>query len=252
MSTMPPAMPPQGAPQKKKTSPLVWILGGIAVLMCGVMLTCGVAAFMLTRAVKNAGFDPDLMQKNPGLAMAKMVAAIHPDAQVVSTNDREGKIVIRDKSTGKLMTFKFDPEKKTLVLAGDDGQEVKITASGDGSNGTVAISSPDGTVKYGAGSEKAPDWVPVYPGSTTAATYSAQANDGLQNTFTFKTKDPAAKVVSFYQDQLKAAGFTVTQVLGDQGGLVTGETAEKKRTITVTIGSTSDGTEGSVMAIEKK
>jgi hypothetical protein len=251
MSTVPPPMP-QGAPPPKKTSPLVWILGGIAVLMCGVMLTCGIGAYMLTRAVKNAGFDPDLMQRNPGLAMTKMAAALHPDLEVISTNDRTGKITMREKSTGKTLTFKFDPDKKTLVMAGDDGQEVKISTSGDGANGSVAISTADGTMKYGAGSGKAPDWVPVYPGSTTAAAYSAQNNDGSQNTFTFKSQDAASKVVAFYQEQLKATGFTVTQVLGDQGGLVTGENAEKKRTLTVTIGSSAEGTEGSVMAIEKK
>ncbi len=248
MSTAPPPMPQGPGAPAKKTSPLVWILGGIAVLMCGVMLMCGVGAFVAYRAVKSAGFDPDLMQRNPGLALTKMAAALHPDLEVVSTNDRTGKITMREKSTGKIMTFKFDPDKKTLVVTDDEGKEVKITSSGDG----ATISSGDGTLKYGAGSEKAPDWVPVYPGASTVGTFSAQNNDGSQNTFTFKTKDASSKVVAFYQDQLKAAGFAVTQALGDQGGLITGESAEKKRTITVTIGSSAEGTEGSVMAVEKK
>jgi hypothetical protein len=217
-------------------------------MFCG-LAVCGVGMFMLKRAVHNAGFDSDLMQKNPGLAMTKMMAAINPDAQVVSTNDRAGTITIRDKSSGKLVTMKFDPDKKTMVVVGDDGKEVKISAS----DGSFTASSSDGTVKYGAGAEKAPSWVPIYPGATTTGTFSADSNDGSQNTFTFKTSDATSKVIAFYQEQLKSAGMNVTQMLnGDQGGLITGETAEKKRTITVTIGSSGEGTEGSIMAVEKK
>ncbi len=244
MSTVPPPMPPNSGAPAKKTSPLVWILGGVAILICCVTLTCAVGGYFAYRAVKNAGFDPDLMQKNPGLALAKMAAAMNPNAEVLSTNDRTGKITIRDKSTGKVMTMKFDPEKKTLVVIDDDGKEA---------SGTVTVESADGTVKYGANTNiKAPAWVPMYPGANAQGTFSAEAKDGAQNTFTFKTSDSPAKVIAFYQDQLKAAGFTVTQMTSDQGGLVTGEMADKSKTITVTVGSSAEGTQGSVMAVEKK
>ncbi len=253
MSTVPPALPPQnpGTPPKK-TSPLVWILGGVAVLMCGIMLTCGIAGFMAYRAVKNAGFDPDLMQRNPGLAITKMAATLHPDYQVISTDDRSGKITMREKATGKVMTFKFDPDKKTLVMIDENGKEAKISVSGDGSNGSLTVESGDGKVKYGTGAAKAPDWVPVYPGTSMSGTFSAQGPDGESSSFTFKSSDPASKVIAFYQEQLKSAGFTVTQMTTDQGGLITGETAEKKRTVTVTVGTSGAGTEGSIMAVEKK
>jgi len=250
MASAPPSMP-QGTPPKK-TSPLVWILGGIVVVMCGITLMCGAVAFLGYRAAKNIGFDADLMQRNPGLAITKMAAALHPDMEVISTNDRTGNITMREKSTGKVMTFKFDPDQKTLVVVGDDGKEVKITSSGDGDKGSLAISSADGTLKYGNAAGKAPDWVPIYPGAATTGTFSASNNEGDQNTFTFKTKDPTAKVVAFYQEQLKGGGYSVTQMISDQGGLVSGENAEKKRTLTVTLGSTAEGTEGSVMAVQKK
>jgi hypothetical protein len=252
MATAPPPMPQGPGTPAKKTSPLVWILGGVVVLMCGVMMMCGVGAFLAYRAVKNAGFDPDLMQRNPGLAITKMAAALHPDYEVISTNDRTGKITMREKSTGKVMTFKFDPDRKTLVIADEDGKEVKIT--GGDSNGSLSISSSDGSVKMGAGAAatKPPDWVPVYPGASTTGTFSAQGNEGSQNTFSFKTNDAPSKVVVFYQDQLKAAGFTVTQVTTDQGGMITGEAADKRRTITVTVGSSGGGAQGSVLAVEKK
>ena len=253
-SAMPPGMPPQGpgAPVKK-TSPLVWILGGLAVLMIGGMLMCGVVGFLAVRAVKNAGFDPDLMKRNPGLAMAKMVAAVNPNLQTVSTNERTGTITMRDKTNGKMITFKFDAEKKSMVVVGDDGQEVTFNASGDGKNGAVTVQSSEGTMRFGAAAgNTAPAWVPVYPGSSPQGTMATQTKDGNSNTFTFKTSDGAGQVLTYYQDQLKSAGFKMNLVTtGDQGGMVQAEDSDKRRTIIVTVGTSAEGTQASVMAVEK-
>ena len=81
---------------------------------------------------------------------------------------------------------------------------------------------------------------------------STQSKEGNSNTFTFKTNDAASKVIAYYQDQLKSAGFTVNLVSsGDQGGMVHAEDSAKKRTIIVTVGTSSEGTQGSVMSVEK-
>jgi hypothetical protein len=253
-SAMPPGMPPQGpgAPAKK-TSPLVWILGGLAVLMFGGMLMCGVVGFLAVRAVKNAGFDPDLMKRNPGLAMAKMAAAVNPNLETVRTNERAGTITMREKSTGKIITFRFDPDKKSLVVVGDDGKEVRFSASGEGKDGAVTVQSSEGTMRFGAAAgNTAPAWVPVYPGSSPQGTMATQTKEGSSNTFTFKTSDAAGKVLTYYQDQLKSAGFKINLVSsGDQGGMVQAEDSDKKRTIIVTVGTSAEGTQASVMAVEK-
>jgi len=251
---MNPGLPPQvPVAPVKKTSPWVWILGGLVVLMFGGMLTCGVIGFLAVRAVKNAGFDPDLMKRNPGLAMAKMAAAVNPNMETVSTNERTGTITMRDKTSGKVVTFKFDTEKKSLVVVGDDGQEVKFSANGDGKNGSVTVQSSEGTMKFGAAAgNTAPAWVPVYPGSSPQGTMATQTKEGSSNTFTFKTSDTASKVIAYYQDQLKSGGFEVKlMTTGEQGGMVTAEDAGKKRTIIVTVGTSNEGTQGSVMAVEK-
>lgn len=253
-SAMPPGLPPQGpgAPAKK-TNPLVWILGGIAVLLFGGMLTCGIVGFLAVRAVKNAGFDPDLMKRNPGLAMAKMAAAVNPDLETVKTNERTGTITMREKSTGKIVTMKFDPDKKSLVVVGDDGKEVTFSASGDGKNGALTVQSSEGSMRIGAtAGNTAPAWVPVYPGSSPEGTMATQSKEGSSNTFTFKTSDAASKVLTYYQDQLKSAGFSINLVSsGDQGGMVQAEDSAKKRTIIVTVGTSGEGTQVSVMAVEK-
>ena len=109
-------------------------------------------------------------------------------------------------------------------------------------------------MKFGASAgNSAPAWAPVYPGASTQGTLSTQSSEGNQNTFTFKTKDSADKVLAYYQEQLKASGFNVSTVgASAAGGMVQGEHSSKNRTIVVTAGSSGDGTEGSVTAVEKK
>lgn len=249
MSTMPSNMPaPQ--PPARKISPWVWILGGIAVVMFGGMLTCGVVGFLGMRMLKNAGFDSELMRTNPGLAMAKMATAMNSNLELISSNDRAGTVTMRDKTTGKTITYKFDADKKTLEIVGENGEQVTI--NGDGNKGAMTVQSPDGTVKIGAGSGPAPSWVPVYPGSNPQAAMSSQGRDGNTHTFSFKTGDAVDKVMQYYQDQLKSGGFNVTLTTSSaQGGMLSAEDGEKKRTIIVTVSSSAQGVEGTVMTTEK-
>jgi hypothetical protein len=221
-----------GEPAPKKTSPLVWILAGVGGFIVLCMVGCGVILYFGMHKLKEAGFDSDLMQKNPGLAMTKMIATLSPNGEILATNDRAGTVTVRDKTTGKTVTYKFDPDKKSMVITGDNGEEVKI-----GANAT----------------NKMPDWVPVYPGSTPEGSYSVQSTDGSSGSFSFKTTDAASKVTSYYQDQLRSAGFNVTLVSsGDQGGMLSGEDADKKRTILISAGASNGTTTASVTVSEKK
>jgi hypothetical protein len=233
MSTMPPGMPPVGgAPAANKTSPLVWILGGLGVFFVLCMVTCGVVAYVGMHALKNAGFDADMMQKNPGLAMTKMVTAFNPNLQVVSTNDRAGTVTVRDKTTGKTVTYKFDPDKKSMVITGQDGAQVSFGADS---------------------ATKMPAWVPAYPGASIEGALSAQDADARTGSFSFKTSDATSKVTSYYEDQLKAAGFNVTLISTNaQGGMVSAEDAGKKRTVIVIVGESGGTTTGSITVSEKK
>jgi hypothetical protein len=250
-SPTPPNYDPQAtAPVAKKTSIWVWILGGIVIFFFVITLTCGIVAYMGMRMIKSAGFDSDLMKSNPGLAMAKMVAAMNPDFETVKSNDREGTIVVREKSTGKVMTLKFDPATKKMVIIGDDGKQASVTI---GDNGVTAQSA-DGTVKFGAAAgNNAPSWVPVYPGSAPEGTMSSSNADGAQNTFTFKSKDSATKIINYYSDALKTGGFSINLTTNtDQGGMVQATDESKKRTISVIVGTSGEGTETAITAIEKK
>ena len=251
-SPTPPNIQPQGQPPvARKTSIWVWIIGGIAIFLFAITLTCGVIGYMGMRMIKSAGFDSELMKSNPGLAMAKMVSSMNPDLETVKTNDREGTITVREKSTGKVMTMRFDPDTKKMVIITDDGKQASVTID---NNGVSATGADGSTVKFGqAVGNNAPSWVPVYPGSTPQGTMSSSSADGSQNTFTFKSKDSASKIITYYSDQLKAAGFIINMTTNtDQGGMVQASDEGKKRTVIVTVGTSADGTETGVTSIEKK
>jgi hypothetical protein len=250
MSDVPPnPQPPMGAPAPQKSSGtklILWIVGIIVGLTLLGFGSCAVIGFYAMHKVKQAGLDSDLMKKNPALATAKMAVAMSPDAEIVSSDDDAGTIVVRDKKTGKTTTMKFDPAKKSMVIIDESGKSVSMTTTGEGSNGGIEVKSSEGTMKLGARSDKAPAWVPAYPGSSPQNTYSATNAGEQTGSFMFTTSDAAEKVIAFYGDTLKAHGFTVSNMTsnseGKTGGMVTGEDKANKRTVMATIGTEDDGT----------
>ena len=264
-SSVPPPFPPSSPPPPdpfassqpplppgKKSNILIWILGGIVALMIGVTAMCGLAGYFIMHKAKQAGFDSGLLTTNPAYAAAKMAATLNPDVDTVSTDDGSGTITVRDKKTGKTTTLKFDPDKKSMVVTDENGKEATVRVNTD--KGAVEVQSAEGNMKFGgAGSSQMPGWMPVYPGSSPTGTFSSQTKDGSQSTFAFKTQDAAAKVMSYYQDQLKSAGFSINMATNTpQGGMVMAEDSGKNRSLMITASSSSDGTDVSLTAIEKK
>lgn len=257
MSTVPPnpltpgAIPPVPAPQKSSGNKILfWILGIIVGLILITFGSCAVIGFYAVHKAKQAGLDSDLMKKNPGYAAAKMAVSMSPDAEIVSSDDSTGTIVVRDKKTGKTTTMKFDPEKKSMVVTDENGKTTTMTTTGQGANGGMEMKSSEGTMKIGASSDKPPDWVPAYPGSSPQNTYSASNPNEQTGAFTFTTSDAPEKVIPFYEDSLKSHGFTVSKMTGTSegktGGMVSGEDKANKRTVVASVGTENDGTHVSV------
>jgi len=119
----PPPFPPQAPlPPGKKSNALVWILGGLVVVVLGFTVMCGVGGYLLMHKAKEAGFDSSLMSKNPGYAAAKMVATLNKDVDVLSTDDSNGTIKVRDKKTGQTTTLRFDAATKRMVVTDGEGK----------------------------------------------------------------------------------------------------------------------------------
>ena len=220
---------------------IIGIIVGLVLLTFG---SCAVIGFYAMHKVRQAGLDPDLMKKNPGYTGAKMAVSMNPDVEIVSSDDRSGTIVVRDKKTGKTTSMKFDPDKKTLVVTDENGKTATMTTSGEGATGGMEVKSSEGTMKIGANADKAPDWVPSYPGSSPQDTYSATNPNEQTGAFTFPTSDAPEKVISFYEDQLKSRGFTVSKMTGPSegktGGMVSGQDKANHRNVVATVGTEND------------
>ena len=240
----PTAVPPVAPSVAKKTSPLVWILAG-----CGGLLVLGAIAASLTLyfIAHKAKQAAHMIEKNPALAVTRMIAAANPDVEVLSTDEDKGTITVRDKKTGKTMTMNFADAQKGKFVFEQDGQKVEMQAHGDGDKGSLEVKSGEGSMKFqtGAGTEKPPDWLPAYPGSTPQGAVSMQNAKESSGSFHFTTKDPVEQVVRYYEDALKKTGLKVNTNTSQQDGkttfaIVSAEEAKRKAAVTAAV--TADGT----------
>lgn len=215
---------------------MVWIIAaivGVSVLVG--ILFLGTGLFVAYK-VKNAGFDSRLAEKNPALAAAKVMVALNPNVEVVKVDEDRGLLTVRDKKTGKTIT---------MDAAG-------IT------NGKLTFSDDSTNEKFSFGTDSAaklPAWLPSYPGSKPEGTFSMSGSDAANRSeggaAHFKTSDAGAKVLTFYQQNLKSAGFKITSTFsGDsgesRGGILTAEDTANRRTVMVTVSSASEGTDVSL------
>lgn len=222
--------------------------------MLGATAMCGLGGYFLMKKAKDAGFDTESLKRNPAYTIAKLGVSANPELEIVSSDDDDGKITVREKKTGKVVTMKFDADKKSMVVTDENGKEATVSIAGDGDKGSLTVRSSDGTATFGGGAgNQMPAWVPAYPGSSPQGIFSASNNDGSNNGFSFKTSDAPAKVLEYYQNQLKAAGFTISLASNTpEGGMVVSEDGSKKRMLTITVGSSAGTSDVSVMAVEKK
>ena len=224
------AAPPAGPVTVQKTSALVWIVGGCGALVVLAAIAGGLTMYYLAHKAKQFAHG---VGRNPALAAAKMMAAVNPDVEVVSTDEDKGTITVRDKKTGKLLTVNLQDAQKGKFVFEQDGQKVEVQAHGEGDKGSLELKSSEGSVKLGTDG-KMPDWLPAYPGTAPKSLFSTQTPKGSSGSFGFTTYDSIEQVVHYYEDALKKAGLTVkpSQTMQVSGkttlGIVTGEEGNKR------------------------
>jgi biopolymer transport protein ExbD len=242
-------LPPQQSfqpPPPKKLKVKVWVLVGcvIAVFLGG---------YYVRNKVKEAGLDFELMQKSPALALAKVLVAANPDVlELVSVDEEQGLITIRNKKSGETSTVSInsttslDVKDASVVFAipGDGepyigrdkiaqedmptwvrnilkdkpGEIVYISSGKKVKYGTV-VSVKD-SIREAGFSVKLPDWFPPYPGAVVQGAFSTKSKDGERTYFGFSTNDSIEKVVKFYEENLKQAGLKITTNTVQQNGVV--------------------------------
>lgn len=235
--------------QKKGLGALAWVaIGcGVVVVIVAVVLIAG--GLFVAHKVKQAGFDPELWQKNPAVAASKMITALNPDLEVVSVDEDKGLITVRNTKTGEEVTLNFEDVKNGKFSVQKEGKEaVTIDTSGEGGEGTVKITSDEGTVVIGSGAQEQglPDWVPVYPGAEVQSTYAAASDTEVSGAVSQTTGDTIDQVMQRLSSTLKEQGYSVStntfQKNGTTaGGMISAEDAEHGRTLQIILG-TEDGT----------
>jgi len=233
---------------------VVCIFAGLIVL--GIVATVAGGLFLAHKA-KQAGLDPGLLQRNPAIAITKMIAAVNKDVEVVSVDEGKGLITALDKKTGEKTTLNFEDIQQgriKLKTGNNETLTVQAPTSPDArSGGMMEVKTPEGgTAKFGAGADvKIPDWIPAYPASTPQGTSSLQGSQGQSGSYQFTTKDAPNDVLSFYDQKLKHAGFKIASqsgaAVGVAGGVLSAEQSEQKRTAIVTASPGDGGTAVNVL-----
>ena len=210
-----PAQQVAPAAPKKGTSPLVWILAGCGGLIVVVGIILGGLAYWGYHKAKGyvhkATDYAEMASKNPTVFAAKIAVMANPDLEIVSSDDQAGTVTIRNKKTGEEITMNAqDIKQGRLKFKNEKGDEVTFEGSGQQGKETFKIKSNKGSVTFGGSEgEKLPSWVPTYPGGQSLASASETTAAGFSGHCSFQTADATDKVLSFYERELKASGFTV-------------------------------------------
>ncbi|MEO8504712.1 MAG: hypothetical protein ABI609_12510 [Acidobacteriota bacterium] len=245
-----------GQPAKKGMGVWGWVAIGCGALLLLVLGTCFAGGMFLKHKV--AGMADDF-QKNPAKAAAEMAIKFNPDVEEVSSTDTE--MTLRDKKTGETVTLNFEDIKNgNFSFKTKDGEtKIDAGAAANGQGGTLTVTGANGqTATFGAGSGSgtAPSWLPIYPGAEVSGNYDATTAEGHAGAITVSTADSVDKVMAFYEEKLKDAGFRVEKItLGGtagNGGTVTGTSEGDKRTVGVVLSSSDGKTQAMVTFNDKK
>jgi hypothetical protein len=238
-------------PQKKGLSVWAWVAIGCV----GILVVCGAGFAALSwwgyQKAKSVAAD---YKDNPGLATVKMLTAMNPDLELVSSDEASGKVTIKNKKTGEVVTVNMaDIQNGKISFDTPQGQS---SMSFDQSAGKMEVHGANGEVASFGAAAKLPEWVPAYPGASAEGVYSAEDASQRGGTFGLTTTDSVSQVFAFYKDQVEGAGFKVTEnhysgPNGD-GGIVVGESGDGKRTVTFTIAAESGKTRVAGVYSEKK
>jgi hypothetical protein len=252
--TVPPPPPGAEAPKKKGLSPLAWFAIG-----CGALIVLGLGScFVMTAIVakKAKSFVTDLEQ-NPDAAAVKaaeLAMRLNPEVEVVSSDPKEGTLTVREKATGKEVTFTLEDIKAGKLTIESGGEKVNVDVNATEQGGSMTVTSDKGTMVIGGGDgSQVPDWVPGYPGAKADSFSNVRSGGENSGTFSIHTQDSAETVIAFYETKLKAAGFEVEKGMLDANGAMGGNLVARSgnRTVNVTVATQEGATQGLIAYTEK-
>ena len=215
--------PPAGPlpPPRRRTPVWIWIVLGIFGFLFLCVAAVGIGGYYFVRQVAR---DPK--------AFVSAIVRNDPNIEVVSKDDGAGFVTLRDKRSGKTVTINYDDAKNGRISFDADGKHVTLRGGADG----VEVHTPDGNAAVGAGSAKAPAWVPAYPGSSPVASAVKEEDGERHGSFAFTSRDPLDKVGRYYEDVLTRSGYTLDErATGGAPAYVSGRTASGDRSLRVVL-----------------
>jgi hypothetical protein len=187
-------IPAHPAPARKGRV-LFWALGGCLVVIVIIVVALISAGVFIAH---KTGLDIGLMQTDPNLAVAKMLATTNPNLEVLSVDKESGIIRVREKSTGREMALDLkDVKNGKIVFMDDTNRKIEIQSRGEGDKAALEIRSDTEGEAVPAEAGAPQDVLPVYPGAT-----------GMGPN-TLRSKDSLDAVGVFYEKALKEAGYAV-------------------------------------------
>ena len=157
-----PITPSSQTSPKKGMSTLVKVLLG-----CGVLLLLGVGScvvvsgYFLKKGVNKLEEFAKEAEANPDAAVvraAEMALRLNPEVEVLSSNPAEGTITVREKATGKEITFDLEDIKAGKFSITSDGEETHVDIDASAADGgSLKVTTDGGTATFGAGSRAVPD-----------------------------------------------------------------------------------------------
>jgi hypothetical protein len=185
--------------------------GAVAVLsivVVGIAVVFG--GLFVAKKVKDAGFDSDLMARNPGLAAARMLVTANPELDLVDMDEAKGTLTIRNKETGETLTVDFkDIQEGRLTFSTEEGE---VTFRGDDSGARMEVRGETGetqTVEFGASADpsRIPDWIPLHQGDLNVG-FTATDGGKRVGMFSIETTASRQDARDFYVAELDGRGFT--------------------------------------------
>lgn len=249
---------PEAAPKKGMSTFVKVLLGCGVLLLLGIGSCVIVSGYLMKRGVDKFSDFAKEMEANPDSALVKGAEAIlrlNPEVDVISSDPAAGTITVREKKTGKEITFNLDDIKAGRFSIEADGEKTSIDLDASGENGgQMKVVNDQGTVVMGGG-QRAPEWIPAYPGGRTEGMANIEAQGEKSGTFTLKTADSTDAVLAFYEARLKESGFEVQKASlnfnGAPSGTLSATVDAGKRTLSITAAAQDGETQALVAYSEK-
>jgi hypothetical protein len=217
-----------------------------------------VTAFFVKKgvdAVKDFAGD---VESDPDLAAfkaARLAFRMNPEVEIVSSDERDKTLTVREKKTGKEVTFDLADIKAGRLTMSTDDETVSFQAKAEvGEEGaSFRIETERGTTVYGASADSVPDWVPSYPGAEAGSYSSVEQGGERSGTFTIRTSDSAERVLAHFERVLREAGFEVEKSTLESATVLGGNLTATRgsRSVNVTVATQEGESQGLVAYSER-